>query len=164
VRPGDVFASHSYHTPPADSRWVLLSRHPDNRVWLRVADFRRVTVTSGAADDGTSRWLAPVSAQDLGAAGLIVWRATSDGAAGRASAVLEHADGLALDPVLTSTACEAVPQGRTGFSCSGIAAVRPDAVAGYGEGDLRVGVETDGHPGDVTLTFAQLQPPGAPPR
>ena len=35
VQPGDVFASHEYHAPPDDPRWVLVARLPPNRVWLR---------------------------------------------------------------------------------------------------------------------------------
>ena len=53
VRSGDVFASHSYHTPPDDPRWVLLSRHPDNRVWLYVE-----AISSGDAHSGAHQALA----------------------------------------------------------------------------------------------------------
>jgi len=165
VRSGDVFASHSYHTPPDDPRWVLLSRHPDNRVWLYVEAIRPVTPTQVSPGSGVTRWLlADVVPADFGSAGFIVWRATGTHEVSRATAIFEAFDGLRLDSQLVSTACEPPRGGRTGFSCSGVVALERGAVAAYRAGQLKVGIETDDDPADVTLTFAQPLPPAAPPR
>ena len=76
VRPGDVFASHEYHVPPGDPRWVLLSRSPGNRVWLRVSDLRLVSPRRAEpSSGGTTRILYDVEPADLGHDGLVVWQA-----------------------------------------------------------------------------------------
>ena len=83
---GDVFAGHEYHAPPADPRWVLLSRSPaiasgsTARRWNfgdavssprepAAAVARRILYRRGARDD-------------LGDSGLVVWRAAGAGNAG----------------------------------------------------------------------------------
>ena len=163
VRPGDVFASHEYHVPPGDPRWVLLSRTPGNRVWLRVLDLRVVSPRRAEpSSDGTTRILYDVEPADLGDDGLVVWQAAGAGNS-RATAIFEHFDGTSLDPSLVSTACETPSADRVGFRCSGIVALDGAALARYRTGQIAVGVETDADPARVTLTVAQPLPaPGAP--
>lgn len=165
VRPGDVFASHEYHVPPPDSRWVLLSRTPHHRVWLRVAALRPVTPRTVEAAPGTRsrRILYEVERADIGDEGFVAWQATLASGAQTGAAVFEASDGLALDRSLVSSTCE-VPKGdRDAYRCSGIVALNPGALASYRRGQLAVGFETDADPAGVTLALAQpLLAPGEP--
>ena len=53
VRPGDVFASHEYHVPPGDPRWVLLSRqHRQSRLAARHRSSSGLAAARGAFE----RW------------------------------------------------------------------------------------------------------------
>ena len=164
VQTGDVFASHEYHAPPDDPRWVLVARLPPNRVWLRVAGLRQVTTRPSQSSTATTRRvLYEVEPGDIGSSGLVGWQATIAAAAGEGRAVVEAAGGLVVDPSLTSTVCESAREGLA-YRCSGVVAIDVAARAGYRAGQLAVGVETDAQPADVTLMVALAIPGRAEPR
>jgi len=167
VRAGDVFAGHEYHTPPGDPLWILLSRAPGTRVWLRVSELHSVQPRIVAAN-GTSRILYDVRSQDVADGGFVVWQATTDAPAVEGKAVFEAAADAGIDPALVSTACDPPARNRAGLRCSGIVGVRDD-----GDGKpaddrlvgLAVGLETAANPADVRLTVARVHPaPGVPPQ
>jgi hypothetical protein len=165
VKPGDVFASHEYHEPPADQRWVLLSRHPGYRVWVNVAVIEPVrAAVVNEADGRVSRLMHPVAVDEIGPDGLIVWRATVPGGGGQPKVLHEHTEALRLDDELTSSACEALDTSPSGQSCSGVVAIARDAIGGYASGQLSVGVELSGDPTGVTLSVARLRRPSASPQ
>ena len=157
VQPGDVFASHEFHVPPDDPRWVLLSSIPPHRVWLRVAGLRQVTPLAAAAlaAGRPKRMLYDVARADLGEEGFVVWQATLKNGPGEVSAIFEPSGGIVLDPLLASTACEAPDRHHAGHRCSGVVALEPGALAAYRPGQLAVGFASDADPADVTLTIAQ---------
>jgi hypothetical protein len=167
VQPGDVFSGHEYHAPPDDPRWVLLSRNPPHRVWLRVAGLNQVTERNAEASPGgrPKRVLYDVQRADLGEGGFVVWQATVREGRGQGRAIVEPSEDLVLDPALSSTTCEAPEGGRIEYRCSGIVALAPGTLARYRAGQLAVGLETDADAADVTLTVARpLREPGEPRR
>jgi hypothetical protein len=157
VQPGDVFAGHEYHAPPDDPRWVLLSRNPPHRVWLRVAGLSHVPPRTAAAPAGgrARRVLYDVQAADFGEEGFVVWQAAVAGGRGLGTAVFEHSGEVVLDPALVSTTCEPPERGRAEYRCSGIVALGRGTIARYRPGQLAVGLETEGDPADVTVTIAR---------
>jgi hypothetical protein len=166
VRAGDVFAGHEYHAPPADPRWVLLSRQPGYRVWINVPALEPVTPSVPAGDDGSGvqRILYRPSPAMIDRSGLVVWRATVPDVGSEPALVHDARPGL-LDDSLTSGVCEAPAKGSSVYTCSGVVALRLDSVPGFQEGELTVGVEVDGRSSGVTLSVARPLPaPAAPPQ
>lgn len=164
VRPGDVFAAHEWHTPPADPRWVFLARHGRHRIWLRVGELEAAKPRMDEIAGGdVHRVLVDVRPEDIGEEGFVVWRATVPRQPEMSAGIFEASPDLRLDPVLVSTVCEEAAEGTAGLECSGIVGLERDAVASYRRGMLAVGVATDANPGSITLKVARpLRPRGAP--
>jgi hypothetical protein len=105
-----------------------------------------------------------VARRDLGARGLVVWRATLPAdAAPSTTAVFESAAGLQVDQRLVSTACDASDARGSSVQCSGVVGLSGDALANYRDGELSVGIETSADPARVTLTVAPPLPWSAAP-
>lgn len=165
VQPGDIFASHEYHTPPPDPRWVLLARQPGYRVWINVTSMEQVSLGPRQEDAGRAaglRYALPAAA--VGSNGLVVWRAESPWNAGLPIVSHSARPGL-VDESLTSSACDTPGAKPVVLTCSGVVVLSADAIAGYRDGlSFDVGSEK-GIPADVTLSVAPPLPaPGAPRR
>ena len=166
VRPGDVFAGHEWHAPPADRRWLFLARHGRNRIWLRANELGTVTPrVAEMAGSGVRRVLYDVGPDDLGAEEFIVWRGSVPRESEMTAAIFEASPDLKIDPTLVSTICEPARDGAAALECSGIVALDRGSVASYRQGMLAVGLATDVEPGLVTLTVARpLRARGGPQR